>query len=155
MITYPNGSIFQSPAQTLVNPVNTVGVMGKGIAYEFKQIYPEMFERYHDLCKQGQFNIGDLWLYKSPDKWILNLPTKKHWRNPSKIEYIEAGLKKFQEKYAEYGIQSIAFPALGCGSGKLDFKTQVQPLMEKYLKELPIDIFIYPDYHSSELLENK
>lgn len=154
MIHYISGNLFHSPAQVLVNTVNTVGVMGKGIALEFKQIYPEMFERYRDLCERGEFGIGQLWLYKSPNKWVLNFPTKKHWRHPSKPEYVEAGLRKFQQVYADWGIHSIAFPALGCGNGELDFDAEVRPLMEKILGKLPIDIFIYPDQDDPFLPEH-
>lgn len=143
MITYVNGDLLQSPARVLINTVNTVGVMGKGIAKDFKNIYPEMFQQYQSLCEKGMFNVGQLWLYKTPHKWILNFPTKKHWRQPSKIEYIEAGLRKFVKSHAEKGITSIAFPALGCGNGELDWETQVHPLMEKYLKNLPFDVYIY------------
>lgn len=148
MILYVEGNLFNSPAQVLVNTVNTVGVMGKGVALEFKRLFPDMYKQYRVLCEQGSFDIGMLWLYKSPNKWVLNFPTKKHWRNPSKIEYIEAGLKKFVDTYAEMGIHSIAFPPLGCGNGQLDFKNQVQPLMNEYLRNLPIDVFIYPEKDS-------
>ena len=144
MILYVKGDLFQSPAQVLVNTVNTVGVMGKGIALEFKRLFPDMYQQYRDLCEQGKFEIGTLWLYKSPNKWVLNFPTKRHWRNPSKISYIEAGLQKFVEQYSAWNIHSIAFPALGCGNGQLDFASEVQPLMEKYLKPLPIEVFVYP-----------
>ena len=143
MLTYVSGNLFDSPAQVLVNTVNTVGIMGKGIARDFKEAYPEMFGEYQQLCKQGELSIGQLWIYRTPDKWILNFPTKVHWRQPSKIEYIEAGLKTFTIIYADLGIRSIAFPELGCGNGGLDFESQVKPLMEKYLSELPIDITIY------------
>lgn len=153
MILYVKGDLFQSPAQVLVNTVNTVGVMGKGVAAEFKRLFPEMYEQYRKLCEANQFHTGMLWLYKSPNKWVLNFPTKKHWRNPSRIEYVEAGLRKFVDTYSELGIYSIAFPPLGCGNGQLDFKTQVQPLMEKYLRNLPIEVFIYPE-HKSKFIEH-
>jgi O-acetyl-ADP-ribose deacetylase (regulator of RNase III) len=148
MILYVKGNLFQSPAQTLVNTVNTVGVMGKGVALEFKRLFPEMYAQYRALCESGQFKVGQLWLYKTPQKWVLNFPTKEHWRAPSRLEYVEAGLKKFVQVYSEMGIHSIAFPPLGCGNGQLDFETQVRPRMEHYLKNLPIDIFIYPDRKS-------
>lgn len=154
MITYVTGNLFYSPAQVLVNTVNTVGVMGKGVAYEFKRIYPEMFKQYRELCEQNKLNVGDLWLYKSPNKWVLNFPTKKHWRNPSRPEYIEAGLRKFRHVYTDWDIHSIAFPPLGCGNGELDFQTQVRPLMEKYLQDLPIDVFVYPDRDDPYLPEH-
>jgi O-acetyl-ADP-ribose deacetylase (regulator of RNase III) len=145
MITYVTGSLFESPAQVLVNTVNTIGVMGKGVALTFKKIYPEMFKEYQLLCENGEFAIGNLWLYKSPNKWILNFPTKQHWRNPSRVEYVEEGLIKFVQAYDEMGIHSIAFPPLGSGHGKLDFIKEIQPLMESYLDNLPIEIYIYPD----------
>jgi len=143
MITYVVCDLFASPAQTLVNTVNTVGVMGKGIAKDFKAIYPEMFARYQQLCERDQFNIGQLWPYRTPNKLVLNFPTKKHWRSPSRPEYIEAGLKTFAEKYHLYGVTSISFPLLGCGNGELDWESQVRPLMERYLGKLPIDVFIH------------
>lgn len=143
MLTYVIGDLFQSPAHVLVNTVNTVGVMGKGIAKKFKMIYPEMFKEYQQLCEKKQLTVGNLWLYKTPNKWILNFPTKTTWRQPSRLEYIDRGLAAFVRRYAERGITSIAFPALGCGNGELDWETQVRPLMEKYLRPLPIDVFIY------------
>jgi len=155
MITYVQGNIFQSPAQVLVNTVNTVGVMGKGIALEFKKLYPEMFEIYQERCETGKFNIGNLLLYKTPNKWILNFPTKRHWRQSSKIEFIEKGLQNFIRNYNKVNIHSIAFPALGCGNGELNFEREVQPMMEAYLKHLLIDIFIYPDQRKITLPEHK
>ncbi len=117
--------------------------MGKGIALRFKKVYPEMFRQYRDHCEHGRFKIGNLLLYKTPHKWILNFPTKKHWRHPSRPEYIEAGLKKFRERCAEMGIASVAFPQLGCGNGELDFDSQVRPLMERYLDNLSIPVLIH------------
>jgi O-acetyl-ADP-ribose deacetylase (regulator of RNase III) len=145
MILYVQGDLFQSPAQVLVNTVNTVGVMGKGVALQFKRHFPEMYTKYRELCEKGDFNVGSLWLYKTPNKWVLNFPTKRHWRQPSRIEYVESGMKKFVETYSSMGIHSIAFPPLGCGNGQLDFRSQVQPLMEKYLQPLPIEVFVYPE----------
>ena len=143
MITYVVCDLFESPARVLVNTVNTVGVMGKGIAKQFKQIYPDMFREYQQICESRSFDIGDLWLYKTSNKWVLNFPTKKHWRQPSRIDYIESGLKKFVATHHVYGITSVSFPLLGCGNGELDWETQVQPMMERYLEELPIEVFIH------------
>ena len=143
MITYLSGDLFRSPAQVLVNTVNTVGVMGKGIALKFKRIYPEMFEAYRNHCERGNLQIGQLYLYRTGNKWILNFPTKKHWRNPSKVEYIEAGLRKLRSRCSEMGMTSMAFPELGCGNGELDFETQVKPLMEHYLGRLSVPVLIY------------
>ena len=142
MIRYIEGDIFKSPAQVIVNTVNTVGVMGKGIAIEIKKRYPDMFQAYRDICDRRKLKTGSLMLYYEPDHWVLLFPTKENWRNPSRMEYIEAGLAKFCRTYAEKGITSVAFPKLGCGNGELNW-SEVQPVMEKYLKDLPIDIYIY------------
>lgn len=142
MVKYIMGDYYQTPAKVIVNTVNTVGVMGKGLALKFKQLYPEMFRQYQYYCDSGLLTVGKLWLYKTDNKWILNFPTKKDWRDPSKIEYITAGLQKFCDTYQQQEITSIAFPELGCGNGGLDWKT-VKPIMEHYLNNLPIDIYIY------------
>ena len=143
MLTYVTISLFDSPAQTLVNTVNTVGVMGKGIAAVFKQLYPEMYQRYRRLCQQGKLDVGKLYIYRTPNKIVVNFPTKKHWRQRSRVEYIKAGLEKFVTRYENYGIASVSFPQLGCGHGELDWETQVQPVMERYLQSLPIPVYIH------------
>ncbi len=145
MLTYHRTSLLTSNAQTLVNTVNTVGVMGKGLAAAFKQRDPKMFEQYQSLCRSGQFEIGKLWLWKGSDQWVLNFPTKQHWRNPSKLEYIEVGLAKFVKEFDARGIREIAFPRLGCGNGGLSWENEVQPLMDRFLKKLPIKVYIH-DY---------
>jgi len=142
MIEYIIGDIFDSPAQVIVNTVNTVGVMGKGLALTFKQRYPEMFEAYRTACEKHQLTTGKLMLWYAPDHWLLLFPTKENWRNPSKLEYIEKGLYKFVNTYTDKNITSVAFPRLGCGNGELNWD-DVRPLMEKYLKPLPIDVYIY------------
>lgn len=152
MLHYLNSSIFSSPARVLVNTVNTVGVMGKGIALEYKTRYPEMYERYRDLCLNDEFSVGQLWLWKTRARWILNFPTKVHWRNPSRPEYIEAGLAKFAATYRSQGIESISFPLLGCGNGGLDFRSQVQPLMERYLRSLTIPVYIHLRVQSADFV---
>ena len=143
MITYVRTNIFESRADVLVNTVNTVGVMGKGLAKEFKRIYPDMFKVYQKFCEDGTLSVGKLQLYKTPNKWILNFPTKANWRSPSKLAYIEEGLQKFVEHYERLGIKSIAFPMLGCGNGGLSWEDEVKPLMQQYLEPLPISIFIH------------
>lgn len=154
MIRYIEGDIFKSPAQVIVNTVNTVGVMGKGIALEFKKRYPDMFQAYRDICDKRKLKTGSLMLYYEPDHWVLLFPTKENWRNPSRMEYIEAGLSKFCRTYAEKGITSVAFPKLGCGNGELNW-SDVQPVMEKYLTNLPIDIYIYLGTGPDPLPEHK
>lgn len=139
-------TIFDSNAQTLVNTINCVGVMGKGLALEFKNRYPAMFDKYKTFCDKGVFKPGVLWIYKAEDgTWVLNFPTKIDWKNPSKIEYIEEGLKKFVEIWQEKGVKSIAFPLLGCKNGGLD-PDDVIPIMEKYLNQCDgLDVTIYDD----------
>ena len=154
MITYVHGSIFESPASVLVNTVNTVGVMGRGIAADFKRLYPEMFRRYQQLCEEGKLRIGTLWLYRTEHKSVLNFPTKTDWRRPSKPEYVEEGLRTFLQTYEKAAINSIAFPALGCGNGGLDFEKQVRPLMERYLSRVAASVFIYPHQGSMQVPEH-
>jgi O-acetyl-ADP-ribose deacetylase (regulator of RNase III) len=142
MLIYYRTSLLESSAQTVVNTVNCVGVMGKGIAHAFKQRYPAMFSAYKKLCDDHLLQPGTLWLWRGGDQWVLNFPTKLHWRNPSRIEWIEAGLKKFIAEYEKRGITEISFPRLGCGNGGLNWE-DVRPLMERYLTNLPITIYIH------------
>lgn len=143
MLTYIEGNLFLSPAQTLVNTVNTVGVMGKGIAKEFKAIFPDMYAAYVERCQHSDLAPGRLHLFRTPHKWILNFPTKRHWRNPSRLADIEAGLEAFIRGYEAQGITSVAFPQLGCGNGGLDWEGESRPLMERYLSDLPIAVYVH------------
>jgi O-acetyl-ADP-ribose deacetylase (regulator of RNase III) len=146
MITYLLGGYLTSPADTLVNTVNTVGVMGKGVAKEFRAIYPEMFDAYAARCASGDLVPGSLHLWRTPHKNVLNLPTKRHWRNPSRLEDIDAALRTFAAEWHRHGLTSVAFPQLGCGNGGLDWESQVRPLMERWLAPLPVRCFIHiPD----------
>ena len=140
MITYVVGNLLQSPAQVLVNPINTAGMMSKG---HFRRLYPAMLEQYRQLCEQQRLRIGDLWLYKTPHKWILNFPTRAHWRDVVKLDNIELGLEQFAAIYAEQGIVSASFPMIGAGLGGLDWQSVVRPLLEHYLEPLPIPVFIH------------
>ena len=154
-ITFTKGNIFSSDKQTIVNTINCVGVMGKGVALGFRLRYPEMYEKYRELCKTRQIAVGKLWLYKQSREglqWILNFPTKIHWKFPSKMEYIEAGLQKFVDTYEEKGITSIAFPLLGTHNGGLD-KIEVLDMMHSYLEKcsIPIDIYEYDPEAPDEL----
>ena len=145
-VTFKTGDIFESECETLVNAVNTVGVMGAGLAKQFKLKYPQMFKEYKSLCDSHQFYIGDGFYYQENEKKsVLNIPTKKHWKDPSKLEYIEQGLDWFVSHYKLLGISSVAFPALGCGLGGLYWK-EVGPLMFEKLDPLPIKVEIYLPY---------
>lgn len=146
MITYLLGGFLTSPADTLVNTVNTVGVMGKGVAKEMRAIYPEMFVAYEARCAAGDLVPGSLHLWRTPHKNVLNLPTKRHWRSPSRIEDIEAALRTFAAEWHRYGLTRVSFPQLGCGNGGLDWESQVRPLMERWLGPLPVQCLIHiPD----------
>lgn len=142
MLVYLESDLFSSPAQTLVNTVNTEGVMGKGVAKTFKQKYPEMFAEYKRLCDHKELRIGTLMLWRGADHWVLNFPTKTTWRLPSRLSYIEEGLKKLVASYEELGIASISFPPLGCGNGNLDWR-EVKPLMERHLRDLSIPVYVH------------
>lgn len=142
MIKIVKGNIFTTKCQVIVNTVNCVGVMGAGIAYECRLRYPIMYERYVQLCRDKKLTIGMLWIYKSEDKWILNFPTKNHWRYESKKEYLEKGLQKFLDTYKEKGITSIAFPLLGASNGGIPEDISLE-IMNKYLEQCDIDIEIY------------
>lgn len=153
MLIYRRTSILESTAQTLVNTVNCVGVMGKGLAKEFKERDPQMFKTYKRICDEKLLSPGKLWLWKSAAQWVLNFPTKDHWRNPSRIEWIEAGLEKFANGYAELGIREISFPRLGCGNGGLNWM-DVKPIMERHLSPLKIAVFIHDHDKSIGLPEH-
>lgn len=140
-----SGNIFESKAQTLVNTVNCVGVMGKGLALEFKKRYPAMFMEYQRICKDGLLDIGKLWIYKMPNKWVLNFPTKYHWRQPSNEYFLEKGLDKFMSTYLDREIQSIAFPLLGSSNGGLDPEVSLR-IMTDYLQHCKIPVTLYISY---------
>lgn len=144
MITYFNGTVFNTPAKALVNTVNTKGVMGAGIALEFSLRYPKMFKEYKERCDRAELSVGKIDYHKEDGIVIVNFPTKRHYRHDSKLEWIEDGLKHFISTYKEQGISSIAFPRLGCSNGHLDWK-DVQPLMEKYLSNIDIMVYICLD----------
>lgn len=142
MIKYVKGNIFNSECAVLVNPVNCVGVMGKGLALEFKNRYPAMFQTYKKACDTKELRPGQPMLVYGPDKSIVLFPTKYHWKERSKIIYIKDALEVVSCCYRSFGIKSIAFPKLGCGLGGLDWK-EVKPLMEQYLSKPDIDVEIY------------
>lgn len=145
MITYLEGTVFNAPVKTYVNTVNCAGIMGAGIALEFKLRYPEMFQDYVEKCKLKQMKVGTPRIYEyNENVWIMNFPTKGHWRFPSKISWIEQGLKYFVDNYRKKNIQSVAFPKLGTNNGGLDWE-EVKALMEKYLNDLDIEVYICLD----------
>ena len=140
------GDLFASKAQTLVNTVNCVGVMGKGIALEFKKRFPDMFKDYEARCKRGEVRLGKPYLYKSlAHQWILNFPTKEHWRSLARLEDIVRGLEYLIAHYERWQITSLAVPPLGCGQGQLEWGV-VGPTLYRYLSRMDIPIEIYAPY---------
>ncbi len=133
MIIYKTGDLFAVEAEALVNPVNCVGVMGRGMALQFKHAYPMNFEDYLTACNRGQIKPGHIHVFEthtpSNPRYIVNFPTKRHWRDASSIEDINAGLSDLVRVIAEKRIQSIAMPALGCGLGGLNW-SEVRSLIE-------------------------
>ena len=151
-----HGNIFNSTCQTLVNTVNCDGVMGRGIALEYKLRFPGLFDRYKLICEQKQLKPGLLHLWPGEEKMILNFPTKNHWKFPSKMSYITSGLENFARNYKEKNISSIAFPILGSSAGGLS-EDDVIDVMTKYFEPLDnIDIEIYHfDPNSEDSLFDK
>lgn len=144
---FVQGNLLNAETDTLVNTVNTVGVMGKGIALMFKERFPKNYEAYVAACERGEVQIGKMFVTSNDElngpRWIINFPTKKHWRQPTKLEWVEAGLVALKSVIIEKGISSIAIPPLGCGNGGLDWKV-VRPLIETMLGDLQlVDIVVY------------
>jgi O-acetyl-ADP-ribose deacetylase (regulator of RNase III) len=149
VVTFVKGDIFKSPAQVLTNTVNCVGVMGRGIALEFKRRFPRMFGDYRIKCEHGEVKPGQPYLWEDDATQILNFPTKRHWRDNSLLQDIEDGLKYLAATYEQMGIQSIAMPPLGCGNGGLNW-TVVQPLIVKHLGPPPdLDVYVYEPQYSA------
>lgn len=143
MIEVRTGNLLESKAQTLVNTVNCVGVMGKGIALEFKQRFPEMFKDYADRCARGEVRLGHPYLYRQLiGPWVLNFPTKDHWRSLARLDDIVNGLEHLADHYQEWNITSIAVPPLGCGNGQLEWRV-VGPTLYRHLRKLAIPVELY------------
>jgi len=144
------GDLFESRAQTLVNAVNCVGVMGKGIAEQFKGRFPAMFEDYKRRSKRKQVRLGEPYLYRdSSGVQIVNFPTKGHWRSASRLADVEHGLDYLAKHVEKWRIHSLALPALGCGAGGLEW-FDVGPLIYRKLNKLPIDVELYAPYGTSK-----
>ncbi len=160
MIHYVKGNLLDSKAEALVNTVNTIGVMGKGVALQFKQQFPENTKNYIKACKENNIAIGKLLITRDTslhtgEKIIVNFPTKTDWRKPSEYSYIEEGLEDLTLLIKQHNIQSIALPALGAGNGGLNWK-KVRDIMEKHLSNIDSDIYIYePNSAIQEVLKKE
>jgi Predicted phosphatase homologous to the C-terminal domain of histone macroH2A1 len=147
MIQYITGNILDSNAQALVNTVNTIGIMGKGIALQFRKAYPNNYKAYEKACKNNDIRVGKMFVtldsnITSGEKLIINFPTKTDWRKPSEYKYIEEGLENLVEIINSKQIRSIAIPPLGAGNGGLKWE-KVKKIMEQKLAHLDVDIYVY------------
>lgn len=147
MIITEKGNLLEAKVEALVNTVNCVGVMGKGIALQFKQAFPENFKQYEKACRIGEVKPGKMFVFSTDSfldsKYIINFPTKRHWREKSKIGDIETGLKDLINVVKEYNMKSIAIPPLGCGNGGLEWR-EVKPLIIEAFKQVPdVEVHLY------------
>jgi O-acetyl-ADP-ribose deacetylase (regulator of RNase III) len=147
LIRYAQGNLLEAPTEALVNPVNEVGVMGKGIALLFRGAFPENTRAYEAACRTGEVQVGRMLVTANASllgpRWIINFPTKKHWRNPSELEWVREGLKDLVRVVREQGIRSIALPALGCGNGGLPWEP-VRREIEAALGSLEdVDVLVF------------
>lgn len=147
MLRFTTGNLLDADVEAVVNTVNTVGVMGKGIALLFKERFPDNFTAYEAACKRKQLELGRMFVTESLElngpRWIINFPTKAHWRYPSKLEWIREGMRDLRRVIVEKQIKSIAVPPLGSGNGGLDWR-DVRPLIEEALGDLPdVDVVVY------------
>lgn len=147
MIVLRQGDLLKADAEAIVNAVNCVGVMGRGIALQFRKAFPENYEEYREVCNRGELKPGMMLIHDmrqlTNPRYIVNFPTKQHWKEDSRIEYIENGLQTLVADIQKHGIRSIAIPPLGCGLGGLDWKI-VRPLIEKAFLELPnVTVYLF------------
>jgi O-acetyl-ADP-ribose deacetylase (regulator of RNase III)/uncharacterized protein YwgA len=147
LVRLAKGNILQSQAQAIVNTVNCVGVMGKGIALEFKRKYPTMYRDYVARCDKGEVEVGKPYPYTVDDHIVVNFPTKRHWRSVSLLSDIEAGLQHLREHLNDWGITSIALPPLGCGNGQLDWAV-VGPTLHRHVSTFGIPVELYVPYET-------
>jgi O-acetyl-ADP-ribose deacetylase (regulator of RNase III) len=146
MIQYKTGNLIQEEVEAIVNTVNCVGIMGRGLALQFKKSFPDNFKSYESACKKNEILIGKMFVHEtrlpSYPKFIINFPTKRHWREVSHIEYIEMGLMDLKQVIENLGITSIAIPPLGCGLGGLNWN-HVKPYIEKMFQDSPIHVIVF------------
>jgi O-acetyl-ADP-ribose deacetylase (regulator of RNase III) len=147
VIKQVHGNLLGADVDALVNTVNTVGVMGKGIALQFKNAYPSNFKAYRDACKRAEVRVGQMFVFDAGQlvrpRWIINFPTKQHWKSRSRLKDIDAGLDNLRDVLVDLNIRSVAVPPLGCGNGGLDW-SDVLPMIDSRLGDLDVDVFVYP-----------
>jgi O-acetyl-ADP-ribose deacetylase (regulator of RNase III) len=164
MLRFVRGNLLEAPVEALVNTVNTVGVMGKGVALQFKRAFPDNYQAYVKACERGQVQIGRIFVYDrgplAQPRYIFNFPTKKHWRHPSRMEYVEEGLKDLVRRIQELRVRSIALPPLGAGNGGLPWPEVKQRIQEALEALEGVEVWVYepvenPKAHSIVPLKTK
>lgn len=148
------GDLLKSNMHALVNTVNTVGIMGKGVALAFKKRYPAMYSDYVRRCDRHEVKLGEPYPYEADDHLIINFPTKQHWRSVSRLSDIVAGLEYLERHYKDWKIQSLAVPPLGCGNGQLEWRV-VGPILHRHLRRLDVPVELYAPHGSQLLDENQ
>ncbi len=160
MIHLVSGNLLEAQTEALVNTVNCVGVMGKGIALRFKQAFPDNFKDYVNACEKGKVRIGKMFVHSThrmfPPQYIINFPTKRHWKAKSRIEDIEQGLEDLVKVIKEMGIESIAVPALGSGLGGLNWEEVKSRIKVAFKGVQDVDVLLYDPTgaHSSEKIRS-
>lgn len=147
MIRFTQGNLLEAPVEAVVNTVNTVGVMGKGIALMFKERFEENYKAYAAACRAGEVQVGRMFVTPGVElegpRWIINFPTKKDWKHPTKLEWVQSGLEALKQVITDKQIRSIAIPPLGCGNGGLEWAV-VRPMIEAALSDLPeVAVLVY------------
>jgi O-acetyl-ADP-ribose deacetylase (regulator of RNase III) len=148
MIRFTTGNLLDVRSEAVVNTVNTVGIMGKGIALMFREAFPANFRAYAAACKRGDVRVGEMFVTERPEmlgwpRWIINFHTKQHWRGKSHLEWVHSGLEDLRRTILEKNIRSVALPPLGCGNGGLEWRV-VRPLIERMLADLPgVDVIVF------------
>ena len=153
MIRFTHGDIFAASVEAIVNPVNCVGVMGRGLALQFKRRHPDAFQAYRRACAERRLRPGRMFMFdtgRDTPRWIVHFPTKRHWRDRSAIGDIEAGLRGLAATLASHRIRSVAIPPLGCGLGGLDWRA-VRPLITACLADLPGTVIVLEPATEAEL----
>lgn len=147
MISYAKGNLLDTDVEAVVNSVNTVGVMGKGIALMFKEAFPKNFKEYEAACERGEVEVGRMFVTEMGElmgpKWIINFPTKKHWRQRTKMEWITEGLKDLRKVVEEKNIRSVAVPPLGCGNGGLDWHDVRRAIKDALGSLSGVEVIVY------------
>lgn len=147
MITFVSGDILDDDAEAIVNPINCVGVMGKGLALAAKNRWPQMFDAYKAACDSGSVRPGEMWLWPTGElfgtQYVIGFPTKRHWRAASQLQDIEAGLGAMHKAIVHHELRSVAIPMIGCGQGGLDWNFVGRRLVERLRGLDSVDLRVY------------